>query len=993
MRRLLAIMTLVMFAFSGSLFAQVFTDFEAGTDGGWATTDWGNNAISTVEVIADPTDASAYVMAINFDANVGEKGVVFWGYNADPGEGDYIMFDLWVPADFPADAAIDLWAQDNVAWSWGAVDTYSGAALVKGGWNTLTFNLKFWSMNAAVTFDPYAPNAIGSFGIQIQDWNAASTFAGQFLLDNITFSDMQVLSDFEAGAGSFAVVDWGDNASTGSAIIADPVGVNGSVFAAGFDAALGFKVAIENCCNINVPETAYLIQYDVYIPSGFLDAATIDCWAQDNVSWSWGPDETYSGATLPRDTWVSLNFNLADWAADEGVSFDPYPPNAIGKLGFQIQDWDATSTFAGQILFDNIRFITMPVVDTWVVADFENPAAGTQGFTTVAWGPAITELAQISDPTGASSGVMEGMLDFNVNVKGTIENGSIILQWDSTGGVVDTGAYAMSIDVFLPTDFPYEGASVSLAYQDHAGWTWTEITYPVVAADSAAGDSAIYVGSWSTITYDFIPYVLDGSVNPYAAGSAFVQILAAGDAAFDYSAAVYYDNLTLYGTAQPEGEVASPPVVASVDTLETVNGMVYNQGHIAWVDNAVGTEVYNIYASTAPITDVTASGVMRIGTGLPHGTEYWNHRPWTTDGATVTYYYAVTAKGSDGIETPLTGECVTGALELVSSTTPKIMYVEDFASSFVLDGLDDEFFPYAEYGVLPEGASGDDSEGWTPASLDMNFSTKFVIDDDYLYISASVTDDDLREAPYQAWEGDALELFIGFYDVRPLSAYHTKGSVDAGDGDWRIGFITDGSTQQSGSADFDFPGLESTAYQNFTGDGYIIEARAALDSLAGTDIHVSNGMLLPFKIDANDQDPSFGDEARSMQVQFAGIDNAESWLRPSAWGLLEVINGPVSVDHAYVPRESKLYNNYPNPFNPTTTLKYDLGTATDVKFTIYNVLGEEVRTLVNGSQAAGTYQLNWDGLNNSGHSVASGLYLYRITTKDFTATNKMMLIR
>jgi hypothetical protein len=88
-----------------------------------------------------------------------------------------------------------------------------------------------------------------------------------------------------------------------------------------------------------------------------------------------------------------------------------------------------------------------------------------------------------------------------------------------------------------------------------------------------------------------------------------------------------------------------------------------------------------------------------------------------------------------------------------------------------------------------------------------------------------------------------------------------------------------------------------------------------------------------------------------------------------------------------------LSQNYPNPFNPTTTIAYDLQQMTFVTLTIYNTLGQEVRTLVNTQQTAGSYQVKWDGKNDSGNALASGVYLYRLRADDYMETKKMVLMK
>jgi len=94
-----------------------------------------------------------------------------------------------------------------------------------------------------------------------------------------------------------------------------------------------------------------------------------------------------------------------------------------------------------------------------------------------------------------------------------------------------------------------------------------------------------------------------------------------------------------------------------------------------------------------------------------------------------------------------------------------------------------------------------------------------------------------------------------------------------------------------------------------------------------------------------------------------------------------------------LPEKYKLYSNYPNPFNPTTTIKYDLPEQAKVTLKIYNSLGQEVTTLVKSKQKAGTQSVTWDGTNESGVSVASGIYFYRIKTENYVKTKKMALLK
>ncbi len=105
-------------------------------------------------------------------------------------------------------------------------------------------------------------------------------------------------------------------------------------------------------------------------------------------------------------------------------------------------------------------------------------------------------------------------------------------------------------------------------------------------------------------------------------------------------------------------------------------------------------------------------------------------------------------------------------------------------------------------------------------------------------------------------------------------------------------------------------------------------------------------------------------------------------------------HGPISAMLANTtPTEFGLHKNYPNPFNPVTTISYDLAKDVYVELAVYNMLGGKVITLVNGNQPAGSYQLEWDGRDSRGLIVSSGLYLLRINAGNYCKTNKMVFVR
>jgi hypothetical protein len=96
---------------------------------------------------------------------------------------------------------------------------------------------------------------------------------------------------------------------------------------------------------------------------------------------------------------------------------------------------------------------------------------------------------------------------------------------------------------------------------------------------------------------------------------------------------------------------------------------------------------------------------------------------------------------------------------------------------------------------------------------------------------------------------------------------------------------------------------------------------------------------------------------------------------------------------AFIPNKFSLKQNFPNPFNPVTTLRYDLPENGHVNITIYDMLGRQVKTLINQIQDAGYRSVIWDATNDYGKPVSAGIYLYQIQAGDFIQTRKMVLLK
>ena len=184
---------------------------------------------------------------------------------------------------------------------------------------------------------------------------------------------------------------------------------------------------------------------------------------------------------------------------------------------------------------------------------------------------------------------------------------------------------------------------------------------------------------------------------------------------------------------------------------------------------------------------------------------------------------------------------------------------------------------------------------------------------------------------------------------------------------------------------------ESVVTLTLTGRKY---ARSSFDIRRAVSVSGIDGVTIPW----HDPDKK-SDTEIIVELEFDGNMNADSTLTFTVGaGAIAGYNGPALTAQILVTanRENALLANFPNPFNPETWIPYQLAKPTEVTITIYAVNGQVVRTLALGHQSAGIYQTRsraayWDGKNQFGEPVASGVYFYTLTAGDFAATRKMLI--
>jgi hypothetical protein len=250
---------------------------------------------------------------------------------------------------------------------------------------------------------------------------------------------------------------------------------------------------------------------------------------------------------------------------------------------------------------------------------------------------------------------------------------------------------------------------------------------------------------------------------------------------------------------------------------------------------------------------------------------------------------------------------------------------------------------------------------------------------------------DIRPAIFQVLKGDSLLDIQGTRHIRTVQDILNNGV-------WVNGPLTGTWAGWGGTLASD---TTRKMYDDGThGDavaGDSIYTRIILSSVFGQNIV---GQEFKFGINGGDNESGFGlnhienvddnNPGDTLDVQFGSIN-------PNKYNAWDFDNRKVKTAVAESPGNApftySLAQNYPNPFNPETTIQYSLAKAGKVTLTIYNVMGQKVRTLVDESKPAGVYTLTWNGRNDRNIPVSTGVYFYKINAGDFNQIKKLLFLK
>ncbi len=444
---------------------------------------------------------------------------------------------------------------------------------------------------------------------------------------------------------------------------------------------------------------------------------------------------------------------------------------------------------------------------------------------------------------------------------------------------------------------------------------------------------------------------------------------------------VYIDDMW---TGNPIFDVVPPVAVTGVSAT---NGTYDNL--ITWTDvPGEDGELYNIYYSKSPITDITAPGVEVVKTNVAEGVQIVDHLLFAPkNDQDVTYYYAVVAKdassniGAVGENSaPITNTAK--GVTVINPTAP---------TGFAADGDLADWAGIAPFRMFPSDGSGTIvTNQKIDGDADLSVNAYVAVDNDYLYVAFDVEDDvvsiDTTQTSYLI---DSPDLYIALYNWH--GATHT--SYKSGDFHLRFGYnavIVD----NFGSARMLEQGDANYYWEKKFPTGYVVEAKIPFSKFAeigSTELFQPKvGMRIPIDFSVNDNDTENSD-AREGILTYSPDNQDQSYGDFSRWlytwigdqwtvGVKDQVKNNV---YTY-----DLAQNYPNPFNPTTNIVYNIEKAGMVTLKIYDMLGREVATLINEAQSAGSHTVQFNA-----SKLASGVYMYKINAGAFSSVKKMMLIK
>ena len=662
----------------------------------------------------------------------------------------------------------------------------------------------------------------------------------------------------------------------------------------------------------------------------------------------------WNTVTIPlvrNDDWNGGGFNLTGWAGDtDNSELDTY---AIGgfHLEFSVGGGGEGDVVNGTILLDDFKLVGYKGVDLVIFNGMGSPPE----WVSFAWGGAQMLITE-------DGGYIPGT------------NALTFIQQDAWSG----GGFNMTPAIDLHSGGEWINDSISF-------WMHSDADAPQLRLQFESGDNGKVggnftpqaAGGWNHYAYALQDFAYtDGTTAFDTSAITVFQILAEGNGAEGRT--FHFDNLW---TGTPDIDVVAP------NAPENVSGIPgSNFNLVTWTDiDGEEGEMYHVFGSTNPITDLNAEGIEAIATNVIEGAQTATHYLVSPlEDMDVTYYYAVLCVDAAGnIGAPgITSSPVTNQAKGI----PTISL--DVPSNFVADG---DLGEWTNSGIMPFVINPTTGGVWSNVDdeSDLNGTVYLAIDDDYLYFAADVIDDDYHFGEGNWWDQDALQLFLGLYDSRGPK----HSAIKRGDEPDYVIYANENTLHldNPGNVSIGSSDEEHYHFEMFDPD-YVLEGKISLDTLAALSgdprFYPANGMKVPIDIYFHDNDNGTWEG----NVGYSTLSNDQQWNNPGEWSFTWIGDQSTVLGNdneaPIAPEVFALYPNYPNPFNPVTNINFSLPDNQRVNLGIYSVTGRLVESLLNEDRVSGFHSVQW----NAGRH-ASGVYFYRLDAGANSKTQKMILLK
>ncbi len=490
-------------------------------------------------------------------------------------------------------------------------------------------------------------------------------------------------------------------------------------------------------------------------------------------------------------------------------------------------------------------------------------------------------------------------------------------------------------------------------------------------------------GQWHDYAFPMTEYFTtyyDGSTTFDTSAVMRLHMLAEGSGS---GKVVYLDNVWL---GRYEADLIAPEAPQDIQGIPATYSNL-----VAWSDvPGEEGESYHVYYGTEPVTEITDM-TEEVASNIAEGVQSTEHilRYPVTD-TEVTYYYAVVCQDAAGNKS-----VVSTSSAAVTNTARGVTTVHLGApNGFAADGSLDDWAgiaPFRMYVSEGNGFLGGDQKSHD-GDQDLSADVYVAMDNDYMYLAFDIEDDIINtDDSYSTWLRDSPDFFIGLYDWRGAThnAYQKGAEPDYHFRFNRpIGFSDNPGGLGAGTL-FNADSSDDYAWEEDFPTGYTVECKipfTRLAELGESPVFVpKDGMRVKIDVAINDADGT----TREALLTLSPRNEDQSWSTVSRWTYTWIGSSPVGVeDERTVPLRYELSQNYPNPFNPTTQINFSVLNKSNVTLKVFNILGQEVKTLVNEVKAPGIYNVNFDASD-----LTTGMYVYQLQAGSFVSSKKMMLIK